>query len=117
MIDLKNAEAVLKREQEELLSEIKKIGIMDQADPGGFVAKETNTQEGVLDEVDVAAELENIGNNNAILIELESRLMEVEDALDAIKNGTYGKCLICDDKISEKRLLANPAATTCIKHG
>ena len=36
------------------------------------------------------------------------------EALKAIEDGTYGTCIDCDDKISEKRLKHNPNASRCI---
>ena len=117
MINIKNAKKILEAEQNELLLEIKKIGIADKYDPGGFVAKETNSNiDDVPDDADLASELENFGRNHAILVELETRLVNIEKALDAMKDGSYGKCQVCGGEIQEKRLLANAAATTCMEH-
>lgn len=52
----------------------------------------------------------------AVLNVLEQRHKQITQALDSIENGTYGICKISGEKISEERLLANPSATTCIKH-
>lgn len=41
-------------------------------------------------------------------------LMDIDNALDKIKNGTYGICEECEEKIIEKRLEANPVARYCI---
>ena len=41
-------------------------------------------------------------------------LKDIDNALDKIKNGTYGICEECEEKISEKRLEANPVARYCI---
>ena len=41
-------------------------------------------------------------------------LKDIDNALDKIKNGTYGICEECDEKINEKRLEANPVARYCI---
>lgn len=35
-------------------------------------------------------------------------------ALERIANGTYGLCIDCAEKISEKRLLSVPAADRCV---
>lgn len=43
---------------------------------------------------------------------LEDRVMEINDALDRIAQGTYGTCERCGNEIEEARLLANPAART-----
>jgi len=45
---------------------------------------------------------------------LEARLRELNDAQDRLIDGGYGVCGDCGNKISEKRLLANPAASLCI---
>jgi DnaK suppressor protein len=41
-------------------------------------------------------------------------LKDIDNALDKIKNGTYGVCEECEEKINEKRLEANPVARYCI---
>ena len=41
-------------------------------------------------------------------------IRKVRDALDRIKNGTYGICEECGEDISEKRLKARPVTTLCI---
>ena len=50
------------------------------------------------------------------LAEVESReLANIERALVRIKNGTYGECEICGNKIPLARLNALPYATSCIE--
>lgn len=50
------------------------------------------------------------------LAEVESReLMNIERALDNIRQGTYGMCEVCSTKISLARLQALPYATMCIE--
>ena len=49
-------------------------------------------------------------------VALEARKLELEAALGRIETGTYGKCRECGAAIEEKRLAANPAATTCLAH-
>lgn len=49
------------------------------------------------------------------LAEAESReLANIENALERIRNGTYGKCEVCGGKIPVARLNALPYATNCI---
>ncbi len=55
-------------------------------------------------------------NNSAIEIELEVLLMEINAALTRMDAGSYGVCRICNMKIEEARLHANPSAPTCIAH-
>lgn len=50
------------------------------------------------------------------LAEVESReLANIERALLRIRNGTYGECEICGEKIPLTRLNALPYATSCIE--
>ena len=46
---------------------------------------------------------------------LEKSLKKVNEALQMIKKGSYGKCRECKKAIPEKRLLAFPAATKCME--
>ena len=50
------------------------------------------------------------------LAEVESReLAQIENALERIRQGTYGECDICQGKIPLARLNALPYAMTCIE--
>lgn len=66
------------------------------------------------DEIDVASDvvdgrlLESLGAQDA------NRLQMINNALDRIKQGTYGKCLMCKQEIPEERLEAIPYAFLCI---
>lgn len=68
------------------------------------------------DSNDTADSMTAFENNAAIEVELEARLLEIDTALTKIELGTFGKCRICGQEIEEKRLMANPAAPTCITH-
>ena len=41
-------------------------------------------------------------------------LKDIDNSLDKLSKGTYGICEDCEEKISEKRLEANPVARYCI---
>ncbi|NPA12769.1 MAG: TraR/DksA family transcriptional regulator [Aquificae bacterium] len=43
-------------------------------------------------------------------------LREIDKALERMKEGTYGLCEVCGNPIEEKRLMALPWTTLCIKH-
>lgn len=49
-----------------------------------------------------------------LLAEAQGRLEDIERALLSLRSGTYGRCATCGDPIGEERLVARPAATTCI---
>jgi len=47
---------------------------------------------------------------------LSQTLEQVRDALDRIKNGTYGKCTVCGRPIEPARLEAVPWTPYCLEH-
>jgi DnaK suppressor protein len=50
------------------------------------------------------------------LAELESReLMQIDRAIQRLKQGSYGSCELCQKKIPISRLNALPFSTTCIQ--
>jgi DnaK suppressor protein len=52
---------------------------------------------------------------NSQLAEVESReLASIENALERMKEGSYGQCEVCGGKIPMARLDALPYATVCI---
>jgi DnaK suppressor protein len=51
----------------------------------------------------------------AELARLEERLIQVEQALERIKEGNYGTCKRCGETINPARLAAIPYALLCIK--
>lgn len=65
---------------------------------------------------DVADNIEALATNVPLVEELEKRYREVRKALQKMDKGTYGMCEVGNDEIPQKRLEANPAATTCIAH-
>ncbi len=44
----------------------------------------------------------------------KEKLAKIENAFKKISEGSFGKCIGCEEDIGEKRLLANPGFTTCI---
>ena len=50
------------------------------------------------------------------LLQSENRFMyRIEDALQRIEDGTYGKCELCDKAINKERLTALPYTRFCIE--
>lgn len=60
-----------------------------------------------------ATEIEEYADNLAVEGTLESQLKEIDEALEKINLGTYGKCEICGQDISIERLKAYPWAKKC----
>lgn len=51
----------------------------------------------------------------ALRAQARSRLSEIDRAVQRWHHGTYGICEGCGDPIPVERLLARPAATTCLR--
>ncbi|HOC46449.1 MAG: TraR/DksA family transcriptional regulator [Syntrophorhabdaceae bacterium] len=70
--------------------------------------------DGIQDMADAASNtytadiLMSISHNDLII------LKDIDNSLDKLNKGTYGICEECEEKISEKRLEANPVARYCI---
>jgi DnaK suppressor protein len=42
-------------------------------------------------------------------------ILKIREALERIKDGSFGICELCGEPISEKRLMARPVTTQCIE--
>lgn len=65
---------------------------------------------------DEATELYEREKDNALLEHYKLELYNVNHALEAMENGTYGKCEVCGKEIPLERLEALPNTTYCIEH-
>jgi len=70
--------------------------------------------DGVLEPEEEAVDLEETDVDQAILDNEKALLVEVQQALARIENGTYGICTNCRQPIPEKRLEALPWASLCV---
>ncbi|PJE51177.1 MAG: hypothetical protein COV29_02795 [Candidatus Yanofskybacteria bacterium CG10_big_fil_rev_8_21_14_0_10_36_16] len=52
--------------------------------------------------------------NRALEHDLETRLAEINDAIEKINSGKYGDCVNCSSQIPKKRLMAIPTAKFCV---
>jgi DnaK suppressor protein len=71
--------------------------------------------EGPQDFEDVAVDFLEMQQEQSLLVTEQALLMEVQDALKRIEQGTYGICVVCGQPIPEKRLEAIPWAARCVK--
>ena len=51
---------------------------------------------------------------SALIGQAHSHLAELDEALDRLRQGRYGRCVRCGRPIGAERLAARPAARTCI---
>jgi DnaK suppressor protein len=71
---------------------------------------------GEIDDNDAADRFEDFEERTAMVNTLQSRLKDVNDAIEKISAGTYGTCEVDGAPIEADRLDANPAARTCKEH-
>jgi DnaK suppressor protein len=72
-----------------------------------------------LEKTEDEGDLATINHNKDILYHLHEsdfqRLRFIKEALKAVDRGQYGDCVRCGEDINEKRLIAVPWATLCIR--
>ncbi len=64
---------------------------------------------------EAADEVEEYTSRLPVEFSLETRLRDINLALDKIKKDKYGRCENCGKEIDEKRLKVLPAARVCMK--
>lgn len=97
---LKDIEAKLREREAELTRELAQYGTYEDFGRG---------------EDENAAEIAAYSDNLSLEQTLEKALRDVRNALSRIAAGTYGVCRYCDEPIPEKRLLARPTSSACVK--
>ncbi len=96
--------------------ELKTVGRKNTKNAGGWEATPGNIDIDSADENEVADKIEEFEENSSILEQLEKQLAEINEALESIKNKTFGICKVCKKNIEPTRLEANPSAKTCMTH-
>ena len=67
-------------------------------------------------QADVGSETFDRERDLSILEQVDAELADIEHALTRLDDGTYGRCEVCGQTISEERLEAVPAARFCMTH-
>ena len=116
MMDIKKLETMLMSEKRKLEEELAGVAHKNPDIEGDWEPSAPDLNNPTADPNDVADSMEAFEENAAVEVELEARLLEVDTALGRMEVGKYGKCRICNMDIEEARLMANPAAATCIAH-
>ena len=104
-IDLNNMKERLEAKRLMLENE---IADLTQAHPKPVSPIEANDPPS--DFEDMAVDSDEIQTEQSLLVNEEALLTEVQQALERIEQGTYGKCIDCGKPIPEKRLEAIPWA-------
>ncbi len=116
VMDTKLFKEKLLEEQEILRKELESVGRVNPDNPADWEPRPTDTSFLAADPNEVADNIEDFEQNTAILKQLEIRWNAVKNALERIEKGSYGVCEISGEPIETRRLEANPAARTCLKH-
>ncbi len=114
--ELEHFQAKLIKEKKLLEDELESVGRKDLGEQTNWDATPGKIEIDAADENEIADKFEELEENESILHHLEPQLKDVNDALDKIKNNTYGICEISGEPIEIERLEANPSARTCMKH-
>ena len=109
-IDLQQQKEKLLARQAELQQQ---IAGLTEAQPQPVDSVESS--EGPQDFEDVAVDFLEMQQEQSIKVNDEALLTEIQAALKRIEDGTYGFCVVCGQPIPEKRLLAIPWASRCLK--
>ncbi|HEX8518034.1 MAG TPA: TraR/DksA C4-type zinc finger protein [Pseudonocardia sp.] len=65
---------------------------------------------------DVATDETNRAETEGLARTVELQRRRVQDALDRLDAGTYGRCAVCGRDIDDERLEARPEVATCREH-
>lgn len=106
----------LEEEKVRLIDELTSLGVQNPRAEEDWVPTPEDVERFEADPNIVADQSENWAERRGTLDALETRLNNVDRALDKTKAGTFGVCEICNKNIEEDRLNANPAARTCKAH-
>ena len=109
-------EKMLISERERVEKELSSLGIKDPASPGGWETSGGEIDHSATESDELADRQEEFEERDEELNALKLRYTDVTDALKKIEDGTYGTCEVRGEAIEEERLMANPAARTCIAH-
>ena len=109
-INLEQIKKRLEAKRAELQENIKGL---TEAHPRPVGAIEAS--EGPQDFEDIAVDFLETQQEQSLLVNQQALLTEVEQALERIEQGTYGKCVDCGQPIPERRLEAIPWAARDVK--
>lgn len=112
---LKELKQNLEKEKAIIEKELGKFAKKDEKTPGDWDTRfpHWNSSSGSSALEEAADEVEEYSTLLPIEYSLETKLKNVNSALEKIKEGKYGKCEKCNKKISEKRLKVCPEARAC----
>lgn len=115
-LDISSYKAKLEAQKNSLEKELGTVGHKNHKNAEDWEAVQTDIGEDTADRTEVAESITEYESNAAVLQQLETELVSVDEALARIEKGTFGTCEVCGKEIEEDRLNANISAKTCIAH-
>ncbi|HLJ34482.1 MAG TPA: TraR/DksA family transcriptional regulator [Ktedonobacteraceae bacterium] len=109
-LDLNKIRARLETRRDEIREN---LASLTEAHPKPVDAIEAN--DGAQEFEDNAVDFLEMQQEQSVQVNERALLTEIEQALERLDNGTYGKCVVCGQPIPEKRLEAIPWAARCVK--
>jgi DnaK suppressor protein len=106
---------ILEKEKAKLTKQLRSFAKQDPRLKGDWDTKFPQFGDQRADQDENVDEVERYENLLPIEHTLESRLADIDSALEKIKKGEYGKCEKCHKPIEEKRLEVVPEARLCMK--
>ena len=107
MVDYDAARALLGKEREKLVHQLEELGATED----GELRSGLNLGEGFADAGAITAErTELLGLADALAIQVS----EIDAAVAAIDDGSYGTCAVCGQEIPAARLEARPSSRLCV---
>lgn len=118
-IDINNFKEKLQQEKQELEEDLTRLGRINPDNPKDWEAVKEDLNVMQADSNELADSFEEFEEDTAVLKELETRLLEVNHALNKIAGEAdteYGICEVSGKEIPKERLEVNPAARAHVDH-
>jgi len=103
----------LEEEKKLLEDELSSLGKVDKTGDWEATPEDDAKIQDVQDDADMAERAEDYEERSIKLNSLETRLTDINKALEKMSAGSYGICEICGKQIEEDRLKVNPSSKTC----
>lgn len=99
-----------KKEVEHTLEQMKDMGSPHQTDADQYSELSHYDNH----PAELGSDLFQVEMNNALLVHQEARLKDIDEAMQRLENGTYGRCRLCGKDIGTERLDIMSEASLCI---
>lgn len=110
-LDQETAQDLRARLQRERQQERDRLEEMDIVEPGKSVHNESRNEAGM---AQMGLTARQRSERQAVIEHTRDRLEQIEDALDRLDQGTYGRCDVCGEPIAPERIVSVPLATRCV---